>query len=106
MGNDCLGGRLMPRARAVDAAKYRNNPKLIAKFIAEALATGDAVAIAKAIGAMARVHGMSNMARKTGVRRDTLYRSFSGLSSPRLKAVMSVLLALDVELVARPRAAD
>jgi probable addiction module antidote protein len=49
----------MPKARAFNAAKYRDNPKMIAKYLNEALATEDAVLINKAIGNMVRAQGMS-----------------------------------------------
>jgi len=40
----------MPKAGAFEAAKYRDNPKMIAKYLNHALATGDAILITKAIG--------------------------------------------------------
>src|SRR5260221_2145472 len=40
----------MRKARAFDAAKYRNNPKMIAKYLNHALAKGDGILIAQAIG--------------------------------------------------------
>ncbi len=42
----------MVKARAFDAAKYRNQPKMIAKYLNHALATGDAILITQAIGDM------------------------------------------------------
>jgi DNA-binding phage protein len=42
----------MRKARAFDAAKYRNNPKKIAKYLNHALAKGDGILIAQAIGDM------------------------------------------------------
>ncbi len=44
----------MVKARAFDAAKYRNQPKMIAKYLNHALATGDAILITQAIGDMIR----------------------------------------------------
>jgi DNA-binding phage protein len=48
----------MRKARAFDAAKYRDNPKMIAKYLNHALATGDGTIIAQAIGAMIRAQGV------------------------------------------------
>ena len=42
----------MPKARFFDAAEYRDNPKMIAKYLNHALAMGDAVLVTKAIGEM------------------------------------------------------
>jgi DNA-binding phage protein len=36
----------MRKARAFDAAKYRNNPKMIAKYLNHALVKGDGILIA------------------------------------------------------------
>jgi DNA-binding phage protein len=46
----------MVKARAFDAAKYRNNPKMIAKYLNHALAKGDGILITQAIGDMIRAH--------------------------------------------------
>jgi DNA-binding phage protein len=44
----------MPKARPFDAAKYRDDPRAIAKYLNDALSTGDPVHITKAIGDMVR----------------------------------------------------
>ena len=46
--------RQLPRATAFNAAKYRNNPKLIAKYLNDAHATDDTAFITGAIGNLAR----------------------------------------------------
>jgi DNA-binding phage protein len=51
----------MRKARAFDAAKYRDNPKMIAKHLNHALATGDGIIIAQAIGAMIRAQGVTSV---------------------------------------------
>jgi probable addiction module antidote protein len=91
----------MPAARAFDAAKYRGNPKMIAKYLNDALATGDAALTTKAIGNMVRAQGMTRFSQKVGLRRESLYRSFRGEMSPGFDTVMKVLLALDIRLVAK-----
>ena len=91
----------MPTAAAF-AAKYRNNPRAIAKYLNDALSTRDPVLITKAIGDMVRAQGVAQFAQKAGMRRDSLYRTFSGETSPALDRVMTVLLALDIQLIAKP----
>jgi probable addiction module antidote protein len=93
----------MPRARPLnDENKYRGNPKLIAKYLNDALATEDTAAIIRAIGDMIRAQGSSGFSKKTKLDRASLYRSFSGRMSPGFERVIEVLLALDVKLVAKP----
>jgi probable addiction module antidote protein len=92
----------MSKARAFDAAKYRDNPKLIAKYLNDALGKGDAALITKAIGDMVRAQGVSNFSQKVGLRREGLYRSFRGNMGPGFDTVMKVLHALQIQLVAKP----
>jgi|SRR5665811_2618516 probable addiction module antidote protein len=92
----------MSKARPFDAAEYRDNPKMIAKCLNNALAMGDAVLITKAIGDMVRAQGMTRFSQKVGLRRDGLYRSFRGEISPAFDTVLSVMLALDVQIVVKP----
>ena len=95
------GKKITPTAAAF-AAKYRDNPREIAKYLNDALSTGDPVLITKAIGDMVRAQGVTSFSQKAGVRREGLYRTFSGETSPALDRVMNVLLALDIKLVAKP----
>ena len=94
----------MPRATTFETTKYRGNPKMIAKYLNDALATGDASLITKAIGDMARAQGMSRFSQKVGLSREGLYRSFRGQMGPGFDTVIKVLLALDIRLVAKPSA--
>jgi probable addiction module antidote protein len=92
----------MPKTRTFDASKYRDNPKAIAKYLNDILITGDPVLITKAIGAMIRAQGGTRFAKKSGERRDSLYVMFSGKSSPAFDTVLNVMVALDIQLVAKP----
>jgi probable addiction module antidote protein len=95
------GKKLTPTAAAF-AAKHRDNPRAIAKYLNDALSTGDPVLATKAIGDMVRAQGVARFSQKAGVRREGLYRSFSGETSPALDRVMNVLMALDIQLTAKP----
>jgi probable addiction module antidote protein len=96
-----MGKKITPTAEAF-AAKYRDNPRAIAKYLNDALSTGDPVLVTKAIGDVVRAQGVTSFSQKAGMRRDGLYRTFSGETSPALDRVMTVLLALDIKLVAKP----
>ena len=85
-----------------DPAEYLSSPEAIAEFVTDALETGDAVYIAKAMGAAARAKGMTELARETGLSREQLYRSFSEKGNPTLKTMIAVMKALGVDMVARP----
>ena len=92
----------MSKATAFNPAKYRNNPKLIAKYLTHALASDDTAFITRAIGNLARAHGMGAIAEEANVDRAGLYRSFRGDMDPAFSTVLKVLTALGVQLVAKP----
>ena len=83
-----------PAAALVDDAQ-------IAIFLADALETGDASFVAKALGTVARAKGMAQIAQRTGLSREQLYRSFSASGNPTLKPTLAVMKALGVEVTAK-----
>jgi probable addiction module antidote protein len=92
----------MPGAHGFDAAKYRDAPKAVAEYLNDALSTEDPFLITRAIGTMVRAQGVTRFSRKAGMRRDSLYKTFSGEASPAFDTVMKLLIALDIRLVAKP----
>ena len=98
-----MGKKITPTAEAF-AAKYRDNPRAIAKYLNDALSTGDPVLIRKAIGDMVRAQVVTRFSQKAGVRRESLYRSFKGELKPSFDTVLKVLIALDIQLIAKPAA--
>ena len=73
----------------------------VAVFMADALETGDAAYIAKALGVIARAKGMGHIAEQTGLSREQLYRSFSEKGNPTLKTTLAVMKALGLGLTLR-----
>lgn len=84
-----------------DPAVALVNDEEIAFFMADALETGDASYIAKALGIVARAKGMAQIAGQTGLSREQLYRSFSENGNPTLKTTLAVMKALGIELSAK-----
>ncbi len=84
-----------------DPAAALDGPEAIAEFMADALETGDASYIAKALGVVARARGMTELARETGLAREQLYRSFSEQGNPTLKTMLAVMKVLGVDMTAR-----
>lgn len=74
----------------------------IEAFLSDALATGDAGYIARALGVVARSRGMTSIAAETGLSREQLYRSFSDKGNPTLKSTLAVLQALGMQLTVKP----
>jgi probable addiction module antidote protein len=70
--------------------------------INSALAVGDVQRIINALGELARTAGMSQVARETGLARESLYRSLDAAGNPEFATVMKVLTSLGISLQVRP----
>jgi probable addiction module antidote protein len=84
-------------------AENFDSPAAVAAYLTGAFETGDSALIAQALGIVARMKGMSNVAKQSGLGRESLYRSLSKSGSPALSTVMKVLDAIDIELGAKPK---
>jgi|SRR6187401_1213877 probable addiction module antidote protein len=85
-----------------DPAEHLASPEDQADLLNDALATGDTVYIANALGTIARARGMSEVARGAGVTREALYKSLTPKGDPKLSTLLGVLRTLDLKLTARP----
>jgi probable addiction module antidote protein len=94
--------KLMAKISKFDAADYLKTPEAIAAYLTEALASDDAAYIATALDTVARAKGMTNVARETGLSRESLYKSFNGSSKPEFDTVRKVINSFGVKLVAEP----
>jgi probable addiction module antidote protein len=61
----------------------------------------DAAFIAKALGNIARAKGMSQLARDTGLGRESLYKALSGEGNPSFSTILKVTAALGIQLHAQ-----
>ena len=58
----------------------------------------DAAFIAAALGDIARAKGMSQLAKETGLGRESLYKALSGEGNPRFGTILKVMHALGLKL--------
>ena len=87
-----------------DSAALLDTPEAVAAYLGDAFASGDLGEIADALGVAARAHGMTELARKTGLSRSQLYASLSRTGRPELETVLKVTEALGLSLTAVPLA--
>jgi probable addiction module antidote protein len=90
------------KSKPFDAAKYLDSDEAVAEYISEALLAGDIDTITCAIGVAARARGMSDIARQTGLSRESLYKALSGEGHPQFETITRVLQALGLRLRAEP----
>jgi probable addiction module antidote protein len=85
------------------AAEHVRYDAEIALYIEEMLADGDAHAVPVALRTVAdALGGMSALAEKTGLSRETLYRTLSDKGNPRLDTLAAILAAFGLRLSVRP----
>lgn len=87
-----------------DAADYLTDEAAMIGYLEAALEDGDARVIAAALGDIARAKGMTEVARKAGLGRESLYKALSPDGNPELATVLRVINALGLKLHAVPAA--
>ena len=90
----------MTDIRTFDAANYLDNKELIAEYLSQILEEGDMDELLSAIGDIARVKGMSQIAQETGLGRESLYKTFNSGVKPRFDTILKVLHSLGIKLQA------
>ena len=81
-----------------DSADYLDSAEAIAVFLEDIFESEDPTLIAKALGTVARAKGMAEVARKTGLSRESLYKALSAEGNPEFATILKVMKALDMKL--------
>ena len=83
-----------------DIAEHLRTPEEMAAYLEACLeeADGNAAFIAKALGDIARAKGMAQVARDSGLSRESLYKALSGERSPDFDTILKVVEALGLKL--------
>ena len=81
-----------------DSADFLKTPEALAAYLADVLESNDPALIAHAIGVAARAHGMADIAKKTKLSRESLYRTLSAEGNPELETMVKVLTELGLRL--------
>lgn len=81
-----------------DMAEHIKTEADIAAYLNIVLEEGDAAELAHALGVIARVKGMADIAQKSGITREALYKALRPNAQPRFDTVNKVMQALGVKL--------
>ena len=90
--------------REFDVADHLNTSEEIAAYLDAVLEEGDDKLLLVALCTVVKSRGFAKVAQGAGVRRETLYQSFSEDGNPRLSTLHSVLGQLGMRLSVTPRA--
>ena len=81
-----------------DPADHLKTDEDIVGYLEAALEEDDPVLLAAALGDVARAKGMTDIARKTGLGRESLYKALSVNGNPEFATVQKVIRSLGLKL--------
>lgn len=90
--------RLLP----FDAARYLTDEGAIAEYMTAVLETEDTDLLLLALSDIARAKGMAQVAKDSGLGRESLYKALAPGAKPRLDTILKVARALGLKFAAHP----
>ena len=70
----------------------------VAEYLSQVFADGDTNEIIRALGHVAKAHGMAQLARDSGLGRENIYNALKPGAKPRFDTILRVCRALGVQL--------
>ena len=81
-----------------DITQYIKSDADIMEYLSQVLEEGDSGELAAALGHIAKARGMTEIARVSGIKRESLYKALRPNSHPRFDTIQRVCKALGVKL--------
>ena len=85
-----------------DPAQHLKTEEDMAAYLEAALEENDPNLVAAALGDIARAKGMTQVARETGLGRESLYKALSPSGNPEFATILKVISVLGLQLHATP----
>ena len=85
-----------------DMASLLDSDESISEYLSQVLADGDNEEFLRAIGYVVKARGMTQVAKDSGMGRESLYKAFAPGAKPRFDTVLKVIHALGINLYAQP----
>lgn len=85
-----------------DASEYLESEVAIAEYLAAALEDPDPEVFVAALGDVAKARGMTQIAKDSGLGRESLYKALTPGSKLRYETVRKVMSGLGVKLTVAP----
>jgi probable addiction module antidote protein len=86
------------QTRPWDVGEHLETEEDMAAYLEAVLEDGDPALVAAALGDIARAKGMAQIARETGLGRESLYKALSAGGNPEFATVLKVVKALGLRL--------
>jgi len=86
--------------KSYNPVEFLENEAEVISYLNEAYADDDPSVFLVALGHIAKTKGMANLAKVTGLNRESLYKALSGDTQPRWDTVQRVMKGLKINLKA------
>jgi probable addiction module antidote protein len=83
--------------RPWDVVEHLQTEEDMAAYLDAALEDGDTAVVVAALGDIARAKGMAQIARDTGLGRESLYKALSVTGNPEFATILKVVRALGLQ---------
>ena len=87
---------------AFDSAAYLGSAEAIAAYLEAYLEDASPEELRRALDTVARSHGVSDLARRTGVTRAGIYKALGEDGNPSFETIRSILAAMGLRLTVEP----
>ncbi len=80
-----------------DFSEHLENDDMIIELLNDALEHEDPRYFISLLGDISKAKGMTNIAKETGLGRESLYKALSGSTSPKFETILKILNSMDVK---------
>jgi probable addiction module antidote protein len=87
------------------AERLAKNPQIAAEYLRTLMEDGDAesgAALLRALKQIAQAQGLTKVAKKAGIHRESLSRALSAKGNPRVDTLMTITRAMGLQLTVQP----
>ena len=88
----------MQKLKAFDITRHLDSEEAMAEYLSQVLEDGDNAELIRALGHIAKAKGMANVAKDSGLGRESLYKALSEGSQPRFDTITKVINALGLKM--------
>ena len=90
----------MVKVSKFDAVQYLDSEEMMAEYLTAAMEDPNPDVFLAALADVAKARGIAQLAKDTGLGRESLYKTLSPGAKPRFDTIMKITRALGVPLVA------
>lgn len=92
----------MASLKTWDASEHLDSQEMVFAYMNAAMEEGDPSLFTAALGDVARARGMTEIAKKAGVSRESLYRALSRDGNPEFATIVKVMNAMGLRMSVAP----